>query len=83
MEQGLDAKLKAVETRFRTEMSLGVTHMKEFDQLVDTLAKNVKYTHERTLGTNPSFPGQNIEGTLAGNAQCTEDILTQNIARKF
>jgi len=37
--------------------------------------------YEESLGTNPSFPGQNIEGTLAGNAQCTEDVPTQNIAR--
>ena len=36
-----------------------------------------------SLGTNPSFPGQNIEGTLPGNAQFTEDVLTWNIARKF
>ena len=35
------------------------------------------------LGTNPSFPGQNIEGTLPGNAQCTEDVPTWNIAGKF
>ena len=36
-----------------------------------------------TLGANPSFPGQDIKGTLPRNAQCTEDVPTWNIARKF
>ena len=35
------------------------------------------------LGADPSFPGQDIKGTLPGNAQFTEDVLTQNIAGKF
>ena len=52
--------------------------------LKGTSSSNSSYKESQiSLGTNPSFPGQDIKGTLLGNAQFTEDVLTQNIAGKF
>ena len=36
-----------------------------------------------SLGTKPSFPGQNIEGTLRGNAQCTDINPTPEHCREI
>ena len=47
MEQGIDAKLKAMDTKFRTEMSSWVSHMKEFEKEAEGLGRNIKYAHER------------------------------------
>ena len=47
MEQGLEAKLKVMDTKFRTEMSSGVSHMKNFEGEVENLGRNIKYAHKR------------------------------------
>ena len=57
MEQGINAKLKAIDTKFRTEMSSGVSHMKEFEKEAEGLGRN-------TLGANPQLPSGYMVGSL-------------------